>query len=86
MTIKPHQQQHILLFYIIITVRSMKVLIGNTYLLSPAHTYLDNYFQKRRLSQSDSKPRHLKKKIVLTEDLVKLFITNCKSLIFRILE
>ena len=41
MTIKPHQQQHILLFYIIITVRSMKVLIGNTYLLSPAHTYLD---------------------------------------------
>ena len=27
-----------------------------------------------------------KKIIVLTEDLVKLFITNCKSLIFRILE
>ena len=45
------------------------------------------YVCVRRLSQSDSKPRHLKKKIiVLTEDLVKLFITNCKSLIFRILE
>ena len=61
----------------------MKVLIGNTY-LSPANTYLDIFESAGYLNPIPN--RDTWKKIVLTEDLVKLFITNCKSLIFRILE
>lgn len=85
MTIKPHQQQHILLYLYNYHCKKHESTNGE-HLFIKSCPPVSGYFQKRRLSQSDSKSRHLKKKIVLTEDLVKLFITNCKSLIFRILE